>query len=285
MRVNKLLQKDSPYPHWEYLCTESNDRLRIIPERGGLISEWRCNGREVLYFDEERFRDNHKSIRGGIPILFPICGSLPNNVLPLPQGNFILKQHGFARDIKWELGLIDEKEGVSLTCLDSEQTRSMYPFSFSLGIEVVLVSGGMQILIKIENRDKVQMPYSFGLHPYFLVSKLQNISIQGLPEDCFNFLEMSNEKTYLQQERFSSGVDFLTSPNSTITLLDKLIGPRIELIHEEPMDLTVVWTDPPRSMICIEPWTTPRNGLISGDRKLLLEPGEIKHLKCKYRVF
>ena len=74
-----ISQKDNPYPHWEYLNEVSGDYLKISPERGGLITSWKCNGREILYLDQLRFSDLSKSIRGGIPVLFPICGDLPGN--------------------------------------------------------------------------------------------------------------------------------------------------------------------------------------------------------------
>ena len=47
-----LTQQTGPYPHWEYTHPESGDRLRIVPERGGIVTEWRCGEREVLYFDQ-----------------------------------------------------------------------------------------------------------------------------------------------------------------------------------------------------------------------------------------
>ena len=50
------------------------------------------------------------------------------------------------------------------------------------------------------------------------------------------------------------------------------------------MDLTVIWTEPPRAMVCVEPWTGPRQSLISGDRKLESEPGASTSLSCRYAV-
>ena len=78
-----LTQQSAPYAHWEFVHPTSGDRLRIVPERGGLVTEWCCDGREMLYFDQERYADSSKSIRGGIPVLFPICGNLPGDVLPV----------------------------------------------------------------------------------------------------------------------------------------------------------------------------------------------------------
>ena len=47
------------------------------------MTEWSCGGREWLYFDQERYANPANSIRGGIPVLFPICGNLPGDVLPV----------------------------------------------------------------------------------------------------------------------------------------------------------------------------------------------------------
>ncbi|MGB0277127.1 MAG: galactose mutarotase, partial [Synechococcus sp.] len=46
-----LTQQSAPYAHWDFVHPSSGDRLRIIPERGGLVSGWCCGGREILYFD------------------------------------------------------------------------------------------------------------------------------------------------------------------------------------------------------------------------------------------
>ena len=74
-------KKSSPYPHWEYSNTEYDSSIRIVPERGGLITQWRSEGKDLLYFDLDRFLDENKSVRGGIPILFPICGDLSESYL------------------------------------------------------------------------------------------------------------------------------------------------------------------------------------------------------------
>ena len=55
---------------------DKKNYIKFCPERGGVITNWVSDGNEILYFDEKRFMDKTKSIRGGIPILFPICGCL-----------------------------------------------------------------------------------------------------------------------------------------------------------------------------------------------------------------
>jgi galactose mutarotase-like enzyme len=46
----------------------------------------------------------------------------------------------------------------------------------------------------------------------------------------------------------------------------------------------VIWTDPPRPMVCLEPWTGPRGALISGEGRLELAAGESLELGARYRV-
>ena len=283
--VMTLTQHETPYPHWEFVHPDSADRLRVVPERGGLVTEWICGGRELLYFDRERFKDPAKSVRGGIPVLFPICGDLPGDLLPLPAGEFKLKQHGFARDLPWQLQLLADQTGILLSLADNELTRAVYPFSFLIEMEVRPLSHALAITIRVQNRCPDSMPFSLGLHPYFNVSDLNRVGLEGLASTCLNHLQMQEADTASQLAALSKGVDFLTRPaGGGVTLVDEAAGSRIQLQHQAPMDLTVVWTDPPRSMLCLEPWTGPRQALISGDRKLELQPGASQELSCRYSI-
>ena len=277
-----LSQKDSPYQHWEYLNLENEDRLRIVPERGGLITEWRSEGKELLYFDLERFRDKDKSVRGGIPILFPICGDLSDEY-QIDGKKYSLKQHGFARDLPWSISLLKDKLGISLKLNDSKETRSFFPFFFTLQMDVRLKEKSLHISVKIYNQSKDTMPFSLGLHPYFQVSNLQKIKIDGLPEKCIDQTNMQGTNVSDQIRILDKGVDFLAYPSCSVKLFDYLSKNVIELIHQEPMDSTVIWTDPPRQMVCLEPWTSPRNSLVTGDRKLEIKPEEYIELFTTFK--
>ena len=278
-------QQSAPYAHWEYVHSSSGDRLRVVPERGGLVSEWLCNGREVLYFDQERYADPAKSIRGGIPVLFPICGNLPGDSLPLASGTYTLKQHGFARNLPWTIELLEDQGGVRLCLVDTADTQAAYPFAFRVQMDMRPVASALEIVTTVTNTSKEggeAMPFSFGLHPYFNVTDLARTELEGLAPRCLNHLEMADAETASQLSRLPDGVDFLTRPAGPVTLVDKAAGTRLQLQHHDPMDLTVVWTEPPRPMVCLEPWTGPRQSLISGDRKLELSAGQSTTLTCRY---
>ena len=95
---------------------------------------------------------------------------------------------------------------------------------------------------------------------------------------------MADAATEEQLSRLPEGIDFLCRPAGDVTLIDDVTGAQLQLQHQEPMDLTVVWTEPPRKMVCLEPWTGPRQSLVSGDRKLVLEPGTQQTVACRYAV-
>ena len=57
----------------------TDSRTVICPERGGILIQLTLQGKEIFYLQEETFADPTKNIRGGNPVLFPICGPLPNN--------------------------------------------------------------------------------------------------------------------------------------------------------------------------------------------------------------
>ncbi|MCH9713431.1 MAG: galactose mutarotase [Cyanobacteria bacterium] len=279
-----LIQRDAPYPHWEFSDANSGDLLRLVPERGGLISGWRCGDRELVYLDLERFLDPAQSVRGGFPVLFPITGGLPNNQLPLPQGNFTLAQHGFARQLPWQMEALADGRGVALQLSDTPETLQAYPFEFLLRMEVRLAPGALEISTTVSNRSDAPMPFSFGLHPYFNLSSLEGVRFEGLPEECLNHLTMAPAATAEQMQQLASGIDLLVRPTGPVRLVDEAAGSTLELQLSHPFDLVVLWTEPPRPMVCIEPWSGPRQALLSGDRKIELAPSASTTLNTRYAL-
>lgn len=281
-----LQQHSEPYPHWS-LTTATGDELRIVPERGGLVTGWRSGGEDWLYFDVERYADPTQSIRGGIPVLFPICGGLADSPLP---------QHGFARNLPWQLEELAAADGASagpgvrLSLVDTDATRAVFPHAFTLELDYRLAPGCLAITARVSNTAAAgspALPFSLGLHPYFAVQDLAAVQLEGLPEHCFDHIPMAEAATAGQLERLTTGVDFLAHPSGAVRLLDSAApsgGRWIAMETQAPLDLAVVWTEPPRPMVCLEPWTAPRGAMASGDRLLQVPPGETLELTCSYRA-
>jgi galactose mutarotase-like enzyme len=282
-----LQPRSEPYEHWVFSDPLSGDLLRLVPGRGGLVSGWRCGGQELLYFDAARFADPLASVRGGIPVLFPICGNLPGDVLPLPQGRFPMRQHGFARDLPWQLTERVDGRGVRLELRDGDASRGQFPFPFSLVLEYRLEPSALAIEARLEHLGvpgDPALPFSLGLHPYLAVSDPAGVRLEGLPPRCLDHLTMAEAATAEQLGRLGEGVDFLCAAGGPVRLVDPGAGRALTLHTTAPMDLLVVWSEPPRPMICLEPWTAPRGSLVSGERLLTVAPGEALSLSSRYEV-
>lgn len=282
-----LSHHQEPWAFWLFEDSATGDQLRLVPERGGLVTGWRCGGLERLYLDEARFADPALSVRGGIPVLFPLCGNLPGDPLCLEGQVEPLRQHGFARDLPWQLAALDDDRGVALTLEDSAESRAQYPFAFTLRLELRLEPGALAITARLRHTGaagSAPMPFSFGLHPYFAVPALDRLRIEGLGERCLDHLTMAPAATADLLPRLGSGVDLFCDGAAEVRLLDPAAGLDLRLETTPPFDCVVVWSEPPRPMVCLEPWTAPRQALLSGDRLLRLAPGEEQELCCRYRV-
>ncbi len=280
MEINLINKNSSIYT---FQLDEKN-YIKFCPERGGIITNWVSDGKEILYFDEKRFLDKTKSIRGGIPILFPICGSL-NITNSLFGKNYMqFMQHGFARDLQWQYCLNDKKNSLFLILQDNENTKKYYPYEFELRIEVSLKINFLKLEINIQNKTNIDMPMNFGLHPYFNISDLKNLDFMDYPVNCQNQKNNFLRNTSDELENINNGIDLLMYTSGRISFRDNFLKRQVTLINPPPFDLSIIWSDPPRKMVCLEPWTSPRNSLIDGLRKIVISKNSSQILNASIQI-
>src|SRR3712207_846071 len=140
MPVCALKIEQKQYETYVLTNEQALSRLEVVPERGGIITNWRLQDRDILYLDTDRFADPSLSVRGGIPILFPICGNLPDNIYIYQGQQYQLKQHGFARDLPWTVtesaeNQASDRASLTLDLNSNDQTRAVYPFDFQLTLD------------------------------------------------------------------------------------------------------------------------------------------------------
>ncbi len=266
------------------LKKDEQNYIEFCPDRGGLITNWTCKGEKILYFDEERFLKKNLSIRGGIPILFPICGNTDSNI-PIFESNCLnLPQHGFARDIKWDFNLNKENYSLNLSLKDSQFTRQYYPFSFEVKLEVIIEINALIFEAEIINYSNNIMPISFGLHPYFNISDFKNIKFENYPLICLDQTQNKLQLTSYALNHVHKGIDLLMYSAGSLSFKDYFLGRKITLNNPYPFDISVIWSNPPRNMICMEPWTSPRNSLIDGVRRIIIPSNSSKKLKSSILI-
>ena len=251
---------------------DENNYIKFCPERGGVITNWVSENNEIIYLDEKRFLDRGKSIRGGIPILFPICGNLNISNSLFGKKYLQLPQHGFARDLPWQYSLNKKEKSLCLVLQDSEITRKYYPFDFEVRIEVTLKINCLEFKIHIENKTNSEMPINFGLHPYFNISDFKNLEFFDYPLNCQDQKRNILINTLEDLKNIHNGIDLLMYSSGKSSFRDNIFKRQVTLNHPYPFEIGVIWSDPPRNMICLEPWTSPRNSLVDGLRKILIPP-------------
>jgi len=263
---------------------DKKNYIKFCPERGGVITNWVSDGNEILYFDKKRFMDKTKSIRGGIPILFPICGNLNTSSSVFGNSYLQLPQHGFARDQQWQYSFNENEKFLCLFLNASKKTKKYFPFDFELKIKVTLKINSLEFEIKIHNKTDFTMPINFGLHPYFNVSDFKNLEFVDNPLNCQDQERNTISNTLDELKKINLGVDLLMYTSGRSSFRDKIFKREVTLNHPNPLDLGVIWSDPPRRMICLEPWTSPRNSFVDGFRYIMISSNDSKRLNASIQI-
>ncbi|WP_218082016.1 aldose epimerase family protein [Anthocerotibacter panamensis] len=263
--------------------------IEVVPERGGIITRWTVAGQEILYLDQERFAHPEYSVRGGIPILFPICGNLPENTYTYQGQTYPLKQHGFARDLPWTVIGQETTQGAQLTLqlLSSEQTRAIYPFDFELIFTYRLQGDTLTLQQRYTNIGDEPMPFSTGLHPYFLAIDKSQLRL-AIPAT-----QMVDQRTKMTLP-FTGSFDFgateidvafreLSTPQASVVDLER--GLSVALQADPVFSTLVFWTLQGKDFYCLEPWSAPRNSLNSGENLLWLAAGASRELTIRLAVY
>jgi len=248
---------------------ESGAVVHLAPGRGGMVTRFSVRDVPVLFLDESTLRDPSKSVRGGIPILFPIAGKLPAGTYSAGGRTFAMKQHGFARDLPWTVVGESTGDGASVTLgLDaSDTTRAVFPFEFALRFTYRLKGAALSVEQVFENRGDSPMPILAGLHPYFFV-----------PDGAKPGARIDTDATRGYDNRTGQDVPVrqpieLAGREVDMFLLDH--GPRETVLHRSPLPgvriefgadqrVLVVWTLPGRDFVCVEPWRERAGALADG---------------------
>lgn len=260
----------------QYIQTNQS-RLEVVPERGGIITSWQVQNQEILYLDEERFANPQLSVRGGIPILFPICGNLPDNTYTLNDKQYTLKQHGFARDLPWKSTqdqVTPEKAALTLVLSSNEQTRAVYPFDFQLAFTYQIQGNTLEINQEFTNLSTERMPFSTGFHPYFLtVDKTQlkfEIPSQEYQDQITKEIHSFNGDFDFNRDEIDVAFKQLSAKSATVT--DNARKLKLTLEYDDTYSTLVFWTVKGKDYYCLEPWSGPRNAINTGQHLTVLEP-------------
>jgi galactose mutarotase-like enzyme len=275
--VFAIAKKQHVYETYILTDQDAQSQIKVVPERGGIITSWSIQDQELLYLDSERFADERLSVRGGIPILFPICGNLPNNTYIHKGQKYSLKQHGFARDLPWKVSDQTTSEQASLTLVlnSNQQTRAVYPFDFQLAFTYQLKGNTLEIQQQYTNHSNEPMPFATGLHPYFATADKTKLEYQ-IPASKYQ--DQITREVHPFEGRFDLShneidVAFRQLSDTSASVINTAAGLKLRLDYSNLYSTLVFWTVKGKDYYCLEPWSASRNALNTGEDLTQLAPG------------
>jgi galactose mutarotase-like enzyme len=252
----------------------NNGEVRYCPKRGVIITSIKLGGKEIIYLDEETFKNVNTNVKGGIPILFPNAGPITENP-EFPN----LAQHGFARNSEWQNEKIEN--GFKGSLQSSEETKKMYPYNFKLSVLGNFEEdGSFTFKQEVENKEEdKELPLSMGLHPYFKVPNIEKNNIK------FNFEggKFVEEQVEIWANGKAVSIDNpkAKDPNAIMEVIIPSVGSLIIDASAEYKKIWV-WSMPGKDFVCVEPVMRDRNGLI--DDPEMIKPKEIFTARINFKL-
>lgn len=284
--INEYSQKFKIY---ELRDEEANSWIKVCPERGGIITSFGANGQENLYLNGNTFCDKSKNIRGGIPILFPLCGQLPEQKYVFDGQEYSMKNHGLARTAEWKVIDKDTQNNASikLSFASSTETLKSYPFEFELIFEYILKGNKLTINQFYINHSDKSMPMSAGFHPYFFAKDKKSV------EYFFNASEYLDCEDLKIKAYNSEDMDLTHSKESKLILDHKGnslsfylrdLNRKVSFDYSSQFKYIILWSVPGSNFICVEPWTSKAAALSSKEDLLYISPGDSLNLNYTITV-
>lgn len=258
-----------------FVLAGADARVEVVPERGGLVTRFRVADDDLLFLDESTLLDRTRPVRGGIPVLFPFAGRLPDD----RYAHGTMKQHGFARNRAF--GVLSSEAGATSATLecrltDDAESRPNYPWAFELRLLFTLLPGRLRIEAAITNRDARPMPHALGYHPYFRVLAAHKADVE-VETDATEALDNTRGVVgpYGRPD-FSRGEVDLHLRDHTYpgTLLRRLPLRPVRLDWDDAFERVVLWTLPERPFVCVEPWVAAAGAMATGEGVRIVAPGE-----------
>ena len=220
---------------------------------------------------------------GGCPILFPFAGRVRDGRYRFDGRDYQLSLnapgerahiHGFAPGARWRVASQDDTSCVCVfdqTMLAPDE-RSGYPWPFALTVRWSLTPGRLRADVRVENTGEGDLPFAFGLHPYFAVAPDAAVRVPAAAQwpIAAGFMAGPTEATAgaWRWDELEPGASLLLTdlPHGTV---EATAGDTVVRFPGDRFGEVVVYRPPAgRAAICIEPWTS-----VAGAANLLA-PGE-----------
>lgn len=241
------------------------------------------------------------------PILFPFVGGLKDKTYRHQGVSYSMNQHGFARDMEFQLTEQTE-QSLRFTLCSTEETLKKYPFAFELELGYEITGRELVVSWTVRNPGEETMYFAIGGHPAFICPPREGvkqteceiyygtdsitstiISSAGLVTGEKMVYDLKDGAMLITENLFDHDA-LVIEGNQTqkVALLDDRQMPYLSMTFDAP--LFGIWSPPHKKapFICIEPWYGRCDGesfdgnLAEREWENALVPGEV--FTASYRI-
>lgn len=230
------------------------------------LTSLKYNGKQYLYQKTPWFWQRQS------PILFPIVGKLRNDRFEHDGQEFSIAQHGFLRDMEWELLDTWNAHELAFRVNSDDQTREKYPWDFALEIRYIIEQTTLRVEYSVTNTGKELLPFSLGGHPAFHIDgPISDYTLEFESDDGIihydlldqenkwliswhtGALQLNNRALRLSEVLFAlDALIFQNLWSKKFTLLRN--GKKVFTFDRGNFPHFALWKQPNAPFLCFEPW-------------------------------
>lgn len=237
----------------------------VINYHGAELKSLNKGGREYMWNADPKYWNRTS------PVLFPFVGQVADGIFRYKGQEYKMGQHGFARDMDFEL---IESDNVSCKFMlsSNDETKAKYPLDFVLFISYKLAENGIEVIWEVKNNGNETLEFSIGAHPAFncilddsaIMIKKDGQPVETFVNSVFGKGLLTNEKTSiklengvmkLNQNSFDGDAYVIEdSQTDEVVILNKDLEKVLSVKYSSP--LVGIWSPPGKNapFMCIEPW-------------------------------
>jgi len=213
------------------------------------------------------------------PVLFPVVGSLKQNIYYADGVQYTLPRHGFARDRQFKVSQISETE-VSFVLTHDTETLKVYPFQFILELHYQLTDSSVHCTYNVKNPSAKELYFSIGGHPAFAVRTDNQLTY----DDYYLQFDKDTELVYHKIRH-----DLITEETAAIPLHNNTLPLSYSLFYEDALVFKTlksnrisllntknknglhfdfsgfpffgIWAAKNANFVCLEPWCGIADGI------------------------
>ena len=210
------------------------------------------------------------------PVLFPIVGRLKEDQYELNGQNYSMSQHGFLRDVTFDL-FVQTQTNVSFVCESAGRFTEIYPYEFKAFIHYILKDDALMVRWEIQNENQGVMYFSIGAHPAFKVPLLENETVEDYslhftPAQNKNVVEYELKESLIHEKGTANDISTIQLSDTLfkndalvyshidiVKLISNTSGHGVEVTFEK-FPFVGIWSKYKDSdgtiapFVCIEPW-------------------------------